>query len=85
MNILDKNKYLVTSKVYDNFVNIHKSLGFVEITPPNWEGETVNEALEYLNIKEKGIKIKSPIDEIIIYKSHIQHLILDNDKYRKNT
>ena len=83
MNELDKSKYIVTQNVYDNFVNIHKDLNLIEIIPPDWTGTTVQDAIEYLGIKDKGIKIKSPIDEIIIYKSHIEHLIYDNDEYRK--
>ncbi|MBR2068683.1 MAG: hypothetical protein IJ877_02865 [Candidatus Gastranaerophilales bacterium] len=83
-NILDKSKYLITDKVYDNFVSIHKNLGFIEITPQHWQGETLEAALKYLGVNdEKGTKIKSPIEEIIIYKSHIEHLINDNDSYRK--
>ena len=80
---LNKNRYLTTPNVYDNFVYIHKTLGLIETIPQDWTGETVQDALIYLGIKDKGIKIKSPIDEIIIYKSHIEHLIYDNDKYRK--
>jgi len=81
--ILDKSKYLITQNVYDNFVEIHKEQNLIEITPQDWIGTTVQDALDYLGIKDKGIKIKSPIDEIIIYKSHIEHLIYDNDQYRK--
>ena len=80
---LSKEKYLVTNNVYDNFVSVHKSLNLLEPTPQDWMGETVEDALIYLGIKDKGIKIKTPIDEIIIYKSHIEHLINDNDKHRK--
>lgn len=69
--------------VYDNFVSVHKSLKLLEPTPQNWEGLTVDDAIKYLGIGDKGIKIKSPIDEIIIYKSHLEHLINDNDKHRK--
>ena len=84
ITVKDKSKYLVTDKVYDNFVSIHRNLNLVEYTPKHWEGETLEEALEYLGIKnEKGIKVKSPIEEINIYKSHIEHLMVDNDKYRK--
>jgi len=82
-NKFDKSKYTVTDKVYDNFVSIHKSLGFIELIPPDWEGETVEDAMKYLQMSDKGIKIKSPIDEIMVYKSHIEHLIFDNDSYRK--
>jgi len=83
-NILDKSKYLKTDKVYDNFISIHKNLGLVETTPKHWEGETLAQALKYLGIdNDKGTKIKSPIEEIIIYKSHVEHLIFDNDTYRK--
>ncbi len=82
-NILSKEKYLISNNVYDNFVFVHKSLNLLEPTPQNWEGLTVEDAIKYLGIGEKGIKIKSPIDEIIIYKSHIEHLINDNDKHRK--
>ena len=81
--ILSKEKYLITDNVYDNFVAIHKSLNLLEPTPQNWEGLTIEDAIKYLRIGDKGIKIKSPIDEIIIYKSHIEHLINDNDKHRK--
>ena len=81
--ILSKEKYLISDNVYDNFVSVHKSLNLLEQTPQNWEGLTVEDAIKYLGIGEKGIKIKSPIDEIIIYKSHIEHLINDNDKHRK--
>lgn len=81
--ILDKSKYIITQNVYDNFVEIHKGLNLIEITPQDWTGTTVQDALEYLGIKDKGVKIKSPIDEITIYKSHIEHLIYDNDSYRK--
>ena len=81
--VLSKNKYLISDNVYDNFVSVHKSLNLLEPTPQNWEGLTVDDALKYLGISDKGIKIKSPIDEITIYKSHIEHLINDNDKHRK--
>ena len=80
---LSKEKYLITGNVYDNFVEIHKTLDLLEPTPQNWEGLTVDDAIKYLGIGDKGIKIKSPIDEIIIYKSHLEHLINDNDKHRK--
>lgn len=82
--ILDKSKYLITNRVYDNFVNIHINLGLIEQIPQNWEGKTIIDALKYLNIAdEKGTKIKSPIEEVVIYKSHLEHLIIDNDKNRK--
>jgi hypothetical protein len=81
--ILSKEKYLISNNVYDNFVSVHKSLNLLEPTPQNWEGLTVDDAIKYLGIGDKGIKIKSPIDEIIIYKSHLEHLINDNDKHRK--
>ena len=61
----------LTQNVYNNFVEIHKEQNLIEITPQDWIGTTVQDALDYLGIKDKGIKIKSPIDEIIIYKSHI--------------
>ncbi len=82
-NILSKDKYLISDNVYDNFVSVHKSLNLLELTPQNWEGLTVEDAIKYLGISDNGIKIKSPIDEIIIYKSHIEHLINDNDSHRK--
>jgi len=81
--ILSKEKYLISTNVYDNFVSVHKSLNLLEPTPLNWEGLTVDDAIKYLGIGDKSIKIKSPIDEIIIYKSHLEHLINDNDKHRK--
>ncbi len=85
ISTLSKEKYLITNNEYDNFVAVHKSLNLLEPTPQNWDGETIEDAIKYLGIGDKGIKIKSPIDEIIIYKSHIEHLILDNDKNRKGT
>lgn len=75
--------YLTSTNVYDNFVAIHKNLDLLEELPENWEGQTVEDALLYLGIHENGIKIKSPIENITIYKSHIEHLIYDNDLYRK--
>lgn len=80
---MDKSRYLINQNIYDNFVNIHKEMELIEIIPPDWLGETVQDALEYLGIKDKGIKIKSPIGDIIIYRSHIEHLINDNDLHRK--
>lgn len=80
---LDKKKYIISNNVYDTFISIHKELGLLENLPDNWEGQTVEDALKYLGIEKKGIKIKSPIENIIIYKSHIEHLINDNDSYRK--
>ena len=82
-DFLGKTKYLISINVYDNFVFIHKQLGLLEKTPKDWTGETVDDALIYLGIKDKGIRIKTPIDEIVIYKSHIEHLINDNDFHRK--
>ena len=80
---MNKEKYLISDNVYDNFVFVHKNKGLVECIPPNWEGKTVEDALMYMGIGDKGIKIKSPIENITIYKSHIEHLINDNDSYRK--
>ena len=82
-NILSKEKYLISNNVYDNFVTIHKNLNLLEPTPQDWNGNTVEDALAYLGIKDKGIRIKTPIDEIVIYKNHIEHLIYDNDPNRK--
>ena len=46
--------------------------------------ENVLDKSKYLGINnDKGTKIKSPIEEIIIYRSHVEHLVLDNDSYRK--
>ncbi len=81
--ILSKEKYLISKNVYDNFVAVHKSLNLLEPTPQDWIGETVEDAFIYLGIKDKGIKIKTPIDEIFIYKNHIEHLVNDNDPHRK--
>lgn len=79
-----KEKYLKTDNVYDNFVNIHKQQGLVEKTPEPWNGTSIEDAINYLGIKDdKGIKIKSPVEYISIYKSHLEHLIKDNDTYRK--
>ena len=80
---MNKEKYLISDNIYDNFVFVHKDKGLVEYIPPNWEGKTVEDALMYMGIGDKGIKIKSPIENITIYKSHIEHLINDNDSYRK--
>ena len=81
--LFNKTKYLISNNIYDNFVFIHKQLNLLEKTPKDWTGETVDDALFYLGIKDKGIRIKTPIDEIVIYKSHIEHLIKDNDSHRK--
>ena len=81
--LLSNTKYLTSSNVYDNFVFIHKQLNLLEKTPPDWNGSTVADAVLYLGIQAKGTRIKTPIDEIIIYKSHIEHLINDNDPHRK--
>ncbi len=79
-----KAKYTKTDKVYDNFVQLHTENNLVEKVPEYWQGETVEEALEYLGIKDnKGVKIKSPIEEVSIYKSHMEHLINDNNAHRK--
>ena len=83
ISILPKDKYLVSNNVYDSFVAVHKGLNLLEQTPQAWNGNTVEDALEYLGIKNKGIRIKTPIDEIVIYKNHIEHLIYDNDPNRK--
>lgn len=78
----NKEQYLSGENVYDNFVDIHKA--FQEKEPPPWNGQSVQEALDYLGIKDgNGIKIKSPIEEISIYKSHMEHLIDENNAYRK--
>lgn len=80
----NKEKYIATDKVYDNFVNVHDELKLIEKIPEYWNGETLEDALKYLRIKDnKGIKIKSPIEEITIYKSHMEHLINDNNAHRK--
>lgn len=79
-----KAKYTKTDKVYDNFVQLHTENNLIEKVPEYWQGETVEEALEYLGIKDnKGVKIKSPIEEVSIYKSHMEHLINDNNAHRK--
>lgn len=78
----NKEQYLSGENVYDNFIDIHKA--FQEKEPPSWNGQSVQEALDYLGIKDgSGIKIKSPIEEISIYKSHMEHLIDENNAYRK--
>ena len=46
--ILSKEKYLISTNVYDNFVSVHKSLNLLEPTPLNWEGLTVDDAITYL-------------------------------------
>ena len=83
ISTLTKEKYLNTSDVYNNFVAIHANLGLLEPTPRDWEGKTVEDAIKYLGIKDKGIRIKTPVDEIAIYKNHMEHLIHDNDPNRK--
>ena len=75
-NILSKEKYLISNNVYDNFVAVHKSLNLLEPTPQDWNGNTVDDALEYLGIKDKGIRIKTPIDEV---KPHLQVVKVKSD------
>ena len=83
ISTLTKEKYLITSNVYDNFITIHANLGLLETTPRDWEGQTLEDALEHLGIKDKGIRIKTPVDEVVIYRNHMEHLIYDNDPNRK--
>lgn len=56
-NILSKDKYLISDNVYDNFVSVHKSLNLLELTPQNWEGLTVDDAIKYLEIGDKACRL----------------------------
>ena len=51
---MNKEKYLISDNVYDNFVFIHKNKGLVECIPPNWEGKTVEDALMYMEMVIRG-------------------------------
>lgn len=77
--LVDKSKYTKNDNVYDNFVSQHKQNGLIEKSPEEWTGNSVEDAMKHLNMTNGQIKIKSPIEEISIYKSHLEHLITDND------
>ena len=77
--LVDKSKYTKNGNVYDNFVSQHKQNGLIEKSPEEWTGNSVEDAMKHLNMTNGQIKIKSPIEEISIYKSHLEHLITDND------
>lgn len=77
--LIDKSKYTNNDNVYDNFITEHKQKGLIEKSPDEWNGKTVDDAIKHLNMVDGAVKIKSPIEEISIYKSHLEHLITEND------
>ena len=58
-NVLLKDKYLTSDNVYDNFVAVHKSLNLLESTPQNWEGLTVDDAINEATIEMRMDKEKN--------------------------
>lgn len=76
--------YLKTDRAYDNFVEYHINKGLIESAPERYEGKTVEDICEYLNITEKKpAVIKTPKDKVIINKDHIIKLVEQNEEERK--
>lgn len=70
--------------IYNNFVNYHQKNNLIEPSPEKYEGESIDEICEYLGITEdKPAIIKTPKENVIINRKHIEKLVEQNESERK--